>query len=176
MKKKWYKKMSNWLTIFFFILIIPLMIIFGTIMIKSKIYPDKLPDFMGYKPLIVLSGSMEDEIHVGDLAIVKMVDSSILKEKDIIAYRNSDNTMTLHRIIEIKNEDGIITYVTKGDKNNTSDDENVTNKNIEGLYLFKISNIGNILIFIQQPFVLIIICMIIICFGTLLTIYFNRKK
>ncbi len=175
MKKKWYKKISNWLTILFLMIVIPLVIIFGTIMIKAKLHPNKIPDFMGYKPLIVLSSSMKDEIRAGDLVIVKMVDSSTLKEKDIIAYRNSDNTATLHRIIDIKTENGVIKYVTKGDNSPSVDSEIVTSKNIEGLFLFKISGMGNILMFLQTPIGLLVVCIIIITVGTSLTIYFDKQ-
>lgn len=176
MKKKWYKKISNWLTILFVIIVVPLIMVFGIIMIKAKLHPDKIPDFMGYKPLIVLSGSMENEIHIGDLVIVKMVDSKTLKEKDIIAYRNKDNTATLHRIIDIKNENGVLKYVIKGDNNPVADNETATKDNIEGLFLFKINGMGNVLMFLQKPYGLLIICIIIISLGTSLTICFSKKK
>jgi len=176
MEKKWYKKVSSWLTILFLIVVIPLMIIFGTIMVKAKIYPNKIPDFMGYKPLIVLSGSMEKEIRAGDLVIVKMVDNSTLKKNDVIAYRNSSNTATLHRIVDIKKEHGEIKYITKGDNNTIADNENVTNKNIEGLFCFKINGMGNILMFLQKPFGLLIVCIAIITIGISLTVYFNSKN
>lgn len=176
MKKKWYQKISNWLTIVFLIIVVPLMIIFGTIMIKAKLYPDKIPDFMGYKPLIVLSSSMENKIHSGDLVIVKMVDNATLEKNDVIAYRNSDNTATLHRIVEIKLENNELKYITKGDNNTIADNENVTSKNIEGLYLFKISGLGNVLMFLQKPFGLFLICAFIIVVGVSLTLYFENKK
>ncbi|MDO5569688.1 MAG: signal peptidase I [bacterium] len=175
MKPKWYKKISTWLTILVVILVVPLIILFGTIMVKTFLYPDLIPDFMGYKPMIVLSDSMS-EIRAGDLAIVKMVDTTTLKTDDIIAFRNSDDTATLHRIVSIVNDEDTLKYVTKGDNNNSIDALKVEEKQIEGIYLYKIDNLGNVLMFLQKPTVLILICTIIIVVGGGLTIMFSRKS
>ncbi len=45
-------------------------------------HQDEVPSFFGWKPFIVLSGSMETQISVGDLVIVKEVDTSIFKKGD----------------------------------------------------------------------------------------------
>ncbi len=90
--------------IIFFTIAFIVLVIAGTILYKANRYPDKIPDIFGYKPMIVLSGSMETSIHTGDLVFVKMVDPKILKENDVIAFRNEENTVTTHRIVEIVNE------------------------------------------------------------------------
>jgi signal peptidase len=56
--------------IIYSILIIVLLINF-TIIIKSKTSKDKVPSVFGYKPFIVLSGSMQPNIKIGDLVFVK---------------------------------------------------------------------------------------------------------
>ena len=56
----------------------------GVILINSFTHPDEIPSFFGWKPFIVLSGSMESEIYAGDLAVVKESDS--VKQGDIITY------------------------------------------------------------------------------------------
>ena len=40
------------------VVFIPLLLVNVTLIAKSYIHPDQVPDFMGYKPFIVLSGSM----------------------------------------------------------------------------------------------------------------------
>ncbi len=171
MENKWYKKISSWLIILYFILIISLIIVFGTIMVKAKLYPNKIPDFMGYKPLIILSDLIEKDIHSGDLVVVKIVDNKNLKEQDVIAYRDSENTATLHKIIEVKNDNGVRKYIT-----NKNNETTIKNENIEGVFLFKISGMGDVLMFLQKPISLLIICAIIITIGTSLTIYFDKKN
>ena len=93
----------------FLIIFIPLIIINICIITKAIKYPSKIPDFMGYKPMIVMSNSMESAIDVGDVVIVKEVDTSTLKRGDIVAYRIDDVCIT-HRIAKV-NSDG--TYITK---------------------------------------------------------------
>ena len=73
------------------------------VMIQAKSKPNSVPSVFGYKPFIVLSGSMETEIYVGDLVFVKEVDPSTLQVNDIIAFRDSDNLVTTHRIINVVN-------------------------------------------------------------------------
>lgn len=162
--------------IIFFIIAIPLLIISGTIMYKANKYPDKIPDFMGYKPMIVLSGSMENAIHTGDLVFVKMVDINTLKEKDVIAFRNEENKVTTHRIVEIIKKDGQTFFKTKGD-NNSSEDANLVNtSSVEGIYVSKISGLGNFLMFMQQPIGLAVALLIILVVGLIILQIINKVE
>ena len=140
------------ITIIIFIILIPILFVSSVILINSFLNPDEVPSFFGWKPFIVLSGSMEAEINSGDIAVVKEVDSDELVEGDIIAYKTSSDTIVTHRIVEIKfNENGEREFVTKGDNNNTEDSGTVSEDQIEGIYVFKIDNLGNLAVFIQTP-------------------------
>ena len=164
-RKQSIKKTGLILKIIFFIIIIPLLTISLIIMIKARMYPDKVPDVFGYKPMIVLSGSMETSIYTGDLVFVKMVDPSTLNENDIIAFRNETNTVTTHRIIEIINENGNRLFRTKGDNNSSSDISPVSSEVIEGVYVSKISGLGNVLMFLKEPKSLIILLLFTLVLG-----------
>jgi signal peptidase len=118
-------------------------------------HPDEVPSFFGWKPFIVMSGSMQTEIYSGDIAVVKEVDTSTLKENDIIAFKENDLVVT-HRIIRIEEEDGVTKFITKGDNNNAEDSGYVIAEQVEGLYQFKISRLGNLAIFIQTPIGMVI--------------------
>ena len=123
----------------------------GTIMYKANRYPDQVPDVFGYKPMIVLSGSMETSIHTGDLVFVKMIDTTTLKKGDVIAFRNEENTVTTHRIVEIVYENGKQYFRTKGDANNAEDLNLVEMKDVERIYVGRLAKVGNFLMFMQQP-------------------------
>ncbi len=144
------------------------------IIIQTKVNPNSVPSIFGYKPFIVLSGSMETKINIGDLVIVKEVDANELKVDDIIAFREEDNFVTTHRIIEVA-EKGDKCFVTKGDNNNTADDGIVCSNKIEGKYQFKIAKIGSAILFIQKPlgFVVMIMSILIVC---MLVYFFTNKK
>ena len=124
----------------------------GVILINSYAKPNEVPSFFGWKPFIVLSGSMETQILPGDVAVVKEIDAKELKENDIIAFKEDDNMVITHRIIEIiKDENGDTTYKTKGDNNNEEDDGVVSPEQIEGIYKFRIGKVGNLALFVQTP-------------------------
>ena len=135
------------------------------VMVQAKAKPNSVPSVFGYKPFIVLSGSMETEIFVGDLVIVKEIDPSTLEVNDIIAFRDSENLVTTHRIINIVNTDKGRCFETKGDNNNTKDDSIVCPDSVEGKYHSKISKVGNAILFIQQPlgFAVMMMSIFIVC-------------
>lgn len=147
------------------IIIIPVLIVSLIIMIKAKKNPDKIPDIFGIKPMIVLSGSMETSIYRGDLVFVKMVDTETLKVNDIIAFRNEENTVTTHRVVEIVKQDGKTFFKTKGDNNNAEDSNLVDASKVEGIYTSKIPKLGNVLMFIKEPKNLIIMLLVILVLG-----------
>lgn len=142
--------MRKVISIIIIVLLLPVLFVNGVIIIDSLIHPDQIPSFFGFKPFIVLSGSMETEIYPGDLAIVKDVGTDGLKVNDVIAFKSGDIVIT-HRIIEIVSENGQTKYKTKGDNNNTEDVGLVLPEQVEGLYQMKISNLGNLAMFMQTP-------------------------
>ena len=159
----------------FFTLSIIILLIAGTIMIKANIHPEQVPDVLGYKPMIVLSGSMETSIHTGDLVFVKIVDTTTLKENDVVAFRNEEDTVTTHRIIEIVYENGKQYFKTKGDANNIEDANLVEMEDVEGLYVGRLAGVGNFLMFIQKPIGLCTVLLVILVIG-LIWLYLVNKK
>ena len=135
------------------------------VIIQAKSKPNLVPSIFGYKPFIVVSGSMETKLHVGDLVIIKNVDPSTLQVNDIIAFRDTENLVTTHRIINIVNTDKGTCFETKGDNNNTKDENIVCPDSIEGKYHSKIAKIGSAILFIQQPlgFTVMMLTLLIVC-------------
>ncbi len=155
--KKWYKKWTNWLMVVVCTVLVGILTVNVSIMIQANTDKDKVPSVFGYKPFIVLSGSMETEIKVGDLIITKIVDPTTLKVDDVIAFRDNEGTVTTHRIIEIVNREGVDYFITKGD-NNTSQDQNLVElSDVEGIYVTRIPSIGNILNGLANPTTIIIV-------------------
>lgn len=137
-----------------------------TFIVKSYIYPDKVPDFLGYKPFIVLSGSMEPTILAGDLIITKMIDPETVATGDIIAFRADKNTVVTHRVTGVQTEGGK-TFLTKGDGNTGADAKTVSVEDIEGIYLSRFAGVGKFALFLQTPigmllFVITPLCLFIV--------------
>ena len=124
-------------------------------------HPEELPGIFGIKPAVVLSGSMEPTIKIGDLILVHSVDSTSLKKGDVVCYLYSGKAVT-HRILEITQDaEGRIQYVTQGDANNVRDDQAVRPEQIQGIYKGeRFSGLGQAILFMQstQGMVLFILC------------------
>lgn len=139
-----------------------LCIIFGfllicniTIIVKGTLHPEQPPSVRGITPMVVLSGSMsgtaEDHIEVGDLIFINKIDIEKLEVGDVIAFMEGKVVVT-HRIVEIQTgENGEIQFVTKGDANNTKDQNLVTEENLVGIYTSRIPKLGDFALFLQTP-------------------------
>lgn len=145
------KGIKKIITVLGLILFIVIMILCITIVYKSYLEPNKIPSVFGWKPFIVLSGSMEDNIMPGDLILTKEVDTSELKVGDVISFRTDSSTVITHRIIKIVEEEGERKYYTKGDNNDTADRNAVVDSQIEGIYRYRIPKLGNIAVYLQKP-------------------------
>ena len=163
------EKIKKIISIFIYIIIIPIIVINITLIVKSFIKPNKIPDFIGYKNFVIVSESMEPTIMVGDAIFVKKVPEKEIKINDIISFHDGECINT-HRIVGVSEENGIKMYRTKGDNNRGEDKEKVSYSQIEGKYLFKINNFGN-LIKVLQSKVTLAILILLVCLNT----YFNYR-
>lgn len=88
---------------------------------------------LGYRPIYVLTGSMEPTMDVNSLCMTKqLTDEDGIDIGDIITFRVYDETLDrnvviTHRVKEISN-DGIIT--TQGDNNDAPDNYVLTRENV----------------------------------------------
>lgn len=99
--------------------------------------------FMGFKLMIVLSGSMEPVIMPGDVVIVGLVDSDAIALGDILSFwRHTDekDIIITHRVIGVDADRG--TFTTKGDNNNAADSVVLEKGDIIGRTVFLIPYLG----------------------------------
>lgn len=134
------------------IILIPILIVNLTLLVKSFTNSDDVPSLGGYMPLIVLTGSMEPQIMEGDLIICHTVDASDVKTGDVIAFFDPDGNGTsvlTHRVIEVTEENGSLSFRTKGDANNAEDRLAVSADRLVGEYRFRIPGAGSVAMFMQ---------------------------
>ena len=134
------------------LLMLPIVIINMSMFIQSLIEPDVPPNFLGYTPVIVSSGSMSPEFEVTDLVIVKAPeDAASLEDGTVICYL-SGNSLVTHRIIGQETaSDGLMVYITQGDANNAPDRTRVDPSQIVGVYQTHIPELGKFALFMQTP-------------------------
>ena len=103
-------------------------------------------NLFGYKSFVILTGSMEPNLKPGDMIFAKNAIKENLKVGDVITFRqNGTSSTTTHRIIDIIEEDGKTYFKTKGDNNNSEDNDLVPYEDIVGTMIFRISKVGKIL-------------------------------
>ena len=126
-----------------------------------------LGSLFGIREYMVMSGSMEPEYSVGDLAVVKKIDTADIKVGDVITFLLSDDVIATHRVTEVvrSEDDGQLRFRTKGDMNDTGDGL-VHNKNVLGIAIFRIPKLGYAVNFIQNPpgiyFAIIIVILLLV--------------
>lgn len=93
------------------------------------------------KPIAVATGSMEPELFMGDIVFIKKCTPNDISKNDIIEYQMEGYTV-IHRVIDIKQDDGFFTYITKGDSNNAEDRDPVLEDQLIGKVIFKVKYLG----------------------------------
>jgi len=93
------------------------------------------------QPVAIATGSMEKELFIGDVAVIKKCNANDVIEGDIIQYQ-MDGYTVIHRVKEKHQKQGDIYFITKGDNNRQEDALPVTEQQLIGKVIFKIKYIG----------------------------------
>ncbi|MCL1923534.1 MAG: signal peptidase I [Propionibacteriaceae bacterium] len=85
-----------------------------------------VPKIMGGVSLTVLTGSMEPDIHPGDVVVTRGVDEETARELhigDVIVFLPypDDPTVVTHRIVAKSVSSNSVAFITQGDNNNAPD-------------------------------------------------------
>jgi len=110
---------------------------------SHKVIGNELPMPFGFGAAVILSGSMEPQLSVNDLIIVKPDDNYVVG--DIVVYQDK-SSLIVHRIVDI--DENIIT--TKGDANYSAD-KPIDISAIKGKVITTIPYIGIIINYLKSP-------------------------
>lgn len=87
-----------------------------------SVIPAVLTSQFGFGISPILTGSMKPIANPGDVFVTRLVSASTLQVGDIIAVNNQiTGTYYSHRINEIREQNGAIRIITKGDANSDAD-------------------------------------------------------
>ena len=120
------------------------------------------PMVAGYRPVVVLSGSMEPTYHVGSIIYYKEASFEQIAQGDPITFHAEEGgTLITHRVVEkseINRE-----FVTKGDANKTVDPNPVSYGNVAGkTSKLTIPYAGYLITIGRKPIVMAILAMILV--------------
>jgi signal peptidase len=115
----------------------------------------------GYRPLVVLSGSMEPYMPTGSLVLTKSVDPATVKVGDVITFRlrtgSFQTDLATHRVEAIKNSPGGVSFVTKGDANQVHDPVPVPASDLVGRVVVVSSLAGSVVEALKTPLFLALV-------------------
>ena len=152
------------------IILLPILVINLTLIVKSYINTDEVPSLGGVFPMIVLTDSMYPEIAAGDLIICNTAEPDEIQVGDVISFfdpMGSGTSVVTHRVLEIVEEEDVLSYRTKGDNNNAEDQVLVPQENLVGIYRIRIPGLGNVAMFMQTTpgLILCVVCPVLLLVG-----------
>ena len=152
------------------VILLPILIINLTLIAKSYLNEDEVPSLGGVFPMIVLTDSMYPEIASGDLIICNTAEPEEIRVNDVISFfdpMGSGTSVVTHRVLEIVEEDGKLSYRTKGDNNNAEDQVLVPQDKLVGIYRSRIPGLGNVAMFMQTTpgLILCVVCPVLLMVG-----------
>lgn len=152
-------------------------IIILAVLFATDVSPQK--SMFGYRYYTVLTSSMEPELSIGDIVIVKLANAEDINVDDVITFNPSNDSVTYltHRVTN-KYEDyegtGVTCFTTKGDANEVEDAFLIDSSRVVGKVVFHLPAVGYIVRFVQLRWYLAIPLVIMIyVFFALLERYFS---
>ncbi len=104
------------------------------------------------RPMVVTSGSMRPTINQGDALIVRPASSESIQVGDIITFQTfGKRNLTTHRVLSIREISGLPWYQTKGDSNNTPDQDLTPYGAVFGKVRMVLPRVGYLLGFAATP-------------------------
>ncbi len=110
-------------------------------LVLSLVLWSLLPLVVGWTPRVILSGSMEPRIHVGDIIVTRTVPAATLAKGQVITVKDPDHpakTRT-HRLLR-READGML--VLRGDANAQPDSSKVSVDDVLGLGVVRVPYVG----------------------------------
>lgn len=135
-------------------------IFLATYIILMRVHPEMVKDIIGYQSFVILTDSMEPLIPTGSAVLVKNFKENEEPEKNTIISFNVDRLGTpavfthYFRETEVE-EDGRIRYRTQGATADRYDDYYTYREDLIGTYVFHIPYVGKFILFLQSPFALL---------------------
>ena len=122
-----------------------------------------------YPVLVVVSGSMVPTLEIGDLIVVRGVDSREITVGTIIVFHSPRDyeTLIVHRVYGLEQKGDEVYFRTKGDYNPRPDDWIVPANYVVGMFIARIPYVGVIVLRLREPLgmsVIVILILILIIY------------
>ncbi len=124
----------------------------AVLLMAAAVFTYLAPHF-GWRVDAVLSGSMEPQLKVGSLVVVRPVGPETIVVGDIITFHLAgvDETVVTHRVNSIQ-RNSPLHFETKGDANNKPDSSLVPSQDLVGKVCLNIPFLGYFTEFMKTPY------------------------
>lgn len=161
-----FKKIFNILGTVLLVVLIAVVIVMFNARISGE-----APSIFGYQIFRVSSGSMEPELMIGDVILVKEADVEDIQKGDIVTYKGEegdfDDKFITHKMIEDPQlVDGEYVFKSQGILTGALPDPIWYEDQLMGEFVCKVPFIDNVYTFFLKPYgLMIFILLIVILFG-----------
>lgn len=125
--------------------------------VASRLSGEQFPSLFGLRQALVLTGSMEPAIHIGDLILIRSQTDYF--PGDVVTFLD-DRRLVTHRIIQIQSGH----LITQGDANNAPD-RPVQVDQIMGKVVLRLPQIGTLAWFFKTPAGIVLVLLFVLIFS-----------
>ncbi len=126
----------------------------------------RVPTFFGYSFSVVVTGSMEPDIHVGELLIVRETDMETIEVGDDILFVSQSGIVAgqhvVHRVVEKGTDEKGLYFRTQGVNNSVADTDRVRASNFVGKAVAHSAFWGKIFSFLTNVEALMMIAVLLL--------------
>ena len=138
---------------------------------------ENVPFLNRYQHYIIVTGSMDPIIKIGDVVIIDQnLDYNDLEVGDIVMFDttiNNQEVVVVHYVHSINEEEG--TFLTRPENSLNPDNWVLNESDLIGSYLFRIPQIGRFLVFAQSTVGRIVIILDVLLIYVLYRMFIKKK-
>jgi signal peptidase I len=110
---------------------------------------------LGFRALVVRSGSMAPAIESGDVVVTRLVRPSAVGPGDVVTFRDTtrEGELVTHRVVQVTRQGDRVSFVTRGDANTGEERWSVDPHGTIGATAFRVPRAGRLLAWLRMPFV-----------------------
>lgn len=108
---------------------------------------------LGFRALVVRSGSMAPAIQSGDVVVTRLVRPSVVRPGDVVTFRDPSRQgdLVTHRVVQVRPEGDVLAFVTRGDANTGEERWSIPRDGTIGAAAFRVPAAGRVLAWLRMP-------------------------
>ena len=108
---------------------------------------------LGFRALVVRSGSMAPAIRSGDVVVTRLVGPSAVEPGEVVTFRDPSRhgDLVTHRVVQVRRQGDRLAFVTRGDANTGEERWSIPRDGTIGAAMFRVPGAGHVLAWLRTP-------------------------